>query len=196
MNLLADNLLRIETWWFAVPILTLIWLSFRPQYLQYRALVWVAGLQVFSWLIVEGFRWYRWSHDALLQYYVPPKGVYFFQQVTRHGVTLLAALLVAGVVYWLCDLIFIRRGKELMLDRRDVLLLTLATAGIGWPGVFIYFFIVLALSVVWMIAQIIARRKSMSDRLIITPMIAPAALITFAFKTSLLLGTYLYKIQF
>lgn len=83
-----------------------------------------------------------------------------------------------------------------MLDVRDVQLLVLGLVATGWPAGLIFLAGVFALSVIGMITLVTLRKKKVTDRLIVTPYIIPAAIMTLIFKAWLLDWTGLIKIRF
>lgn len=98
-----------------------------------------------------------------------------------------------GVLSWY---LFLKRGRGSLLDADDIFLLLIGTAAIGWPGVFVFLALLFALSILFMLGLVLLRKKSLSDRLVITPYIIPTAIITLIFQTELLVFTHLYVIRF
>lgn len=156
----------------------------------------VAGLQVFS-LLMGGFLYalalrasqfgrYLFSmHNNL----VLSQGWEQMQTVLAGWI---AAVLLMGMLWYL----FLKRGRGEMLDSIDVATIMLGAVAVGWPSTFIFLAISFALTVLGMIVLIIFRKKSINDRLIVTPFIIPAAILTLFFGPYLLALTHLDKIRF
>jgi hypothetical protein len=120
--------------------------------------------------------------------------------LVRHAMVDITSLIAgwgAGVVLLLgCGWFFLRRGGGKMLDGMDVGLLFFASVAVGWPSFLIVLGMTFVLAIVWMVFLVIIRKKTLQDRLIISPVIIPAALITLIFQERLLTLTHLVKIGF
>lgn len=190
--------------WFAPVGLTavLVWIMIRnwragqPSRSIGAGLVLVAAVQIFVTLIFGLLVWYRVLHGAYPQAYLPPHGTYFFDQLARNVTPLLAGWVISGAVMALLLYVFVKRGGSLMLDQHDVLLITIGAAATGWPGVFIFLATLFALAVIGMIVLVIFRKKSIQDRLIVTPYVLPAAILTVLFGSYPAAWTHLDKIRF
>ena len=97
-----------------------------------------------------------------------------------------------GLVLWG---LFVKRGRSQIMDQNDVLLFTLGGLITGWPAGLLFLGMTFVLAIVWMVALVILKKKTMADRLVVTPVIAPAALITLLFSPILLQWTGLFVIR-
>ncbi len=109
---------------------------------------------------------------------------------------LLAGWIAAGIIGLLGYYFFIRRGHEQLFDRRDLWLVVIGCAIVGWPAIFVFLASIFVCSVLVMLFLVIIRKKSMTDRLVVTPCILPAAIITILIGPFVLPLTHLDVIRF
>lgn len=178
-----------------IPFTYLLIVGYRSLPLR-RVIVMIAGWQIIYHLFYHISLWYVYALTPHLKYLTPTRGTFLIQLVERDLTAVLSGW-VFGVIFGIAGYwIFIRRGKEQYLDSFDLALLLIGVVAVGWPAGLIFFAGVFAFSIVGMIGLIIVRKKQVTDRLIITPYIIPAAILTLLFKVWLLDWTGLTKIRF
>lgn len=106
----------------------------------------------------------------------------FASAVTRKIQYLLAGWLAALVLGIVLGAVVHRQKGQGWIDQSDIFLLVLSTAIVGWPNVLYFLAITFILALLWLIVLIIARRRTIHDRLVITPAIIPAALVSIFFQ--------------
>lgn len=107
-----------------------------------------------------------------------------------------ASGLIATAVILVFGLWAVRRQRFTQFGADDWLGLSLGTLAVGWPAVLPFLGLVILLSILGLVAQILIRKKTLADRLIITPYILPAAIVTLIIKAPVLAFTHLDKIRF
>ncbi len=151
-------------------------------------------------LLVTGVNIYYFisqlQHSVFQRPLLSLHSTYFVGQVWSLFQTLLAGWISAAILGWFAYIIFIRIGREQMFDRQDVWLAVIGAAIVGWPGILIFLAITFVLAVVAMLGLVIFRKKKVSDRLVITPYIFPAVIVTLLAGPYLLALTHLDKIRF
>lgn len=195
-NTLSSVLTTLPLVQFWVTIAMLLVITFwRPSRLK-RWIVILIGTQLFFWLAEEYLSYLINHTDSVQKYFLPPYSNAFFKVALRsftwQGSGWAAAITLGYILY----LLFLRHGRAQFLDQRDVWLLILGAVSVGWPTVLIFLGLVFALSVLGMVGLILVKKRNLNDRLIITPFILPAAIITLFIGSYLLTVTHLYKIQF
>ncbi len=143
-------------------------------------------------VIIVGYKiYYQLGYQAL-----PPYNQYLLTEAQSGIVTMIVAVLHAALWFFFLWYLFLRRGKGAMLDVQDVQLLVLGLLAVGWPAGLIFLATTFLLAVVGMIGLVILKKKSVNDRLIITPYIIPAAILTLFFGSWAMRLTHLDKIRF
>lgn len=104
----------------------------------------------------------------------------------------ISAVLLFSLLYFF----FLYKKNETFLDKNDVMIIVLGAAAVGWPAVFVFLALVFVLSVLAMLALVVLKKKTLADRLVITPYIIPAAVLTLIFGNYLLQITHLNVIRF
>lgn len=190
--------------WFALVVqgLWLAWFSIQGKKSQEgllvlrRGLVFVAVVQIVEIITYGLLLWVLIANHQHGNVFLPPHNSFLLIRVAQNTTALLAGWIASAVLFIVLSLIFVRRGHGMLLDGNDVLLLVLCAAVVGWPEVLLFLAILFALTIIWMIVLIIRKQKTIQDRIIITPMIIPAAIITIIFHFQLLAITHLGKIRF
>jgi hypothetical protein len=113
------------------------------------------------------------------------------QAITSQLVNWLFALLIGSSLWW----VFPKRGRRDALDERDILLFALGIMVTGWPAGLIFLVLSFGLAALGLLVFISLRRRQASERLIVTPFIMPAAMITYVFSSQLLAWTGLLVIR-
>lgn len=137
-----------------------------------------------------------YRNDAVSKYLIPPHNQFLLERGLVSEMTIIinwamgAALL--GAWWWFG----IKKTRGRFIDARDIILLTLAAVAVGWPTWLLAYAGIFFLSILGMVVLVLLRKKSLADRLIITPYIIPATIIVLVFRTLLLDWTGLIKIRF
>lgn len=156
----------------------------------------LAGLQALN---LAGYSWVLWQWyqaTPTRQTFVWSSKLPYIQNLVTAVIPLCVGWLFATVLALFLWWLFVRRTKEQFLDATDVWLVVLGVAAVGWPAALVYLAMVFLISVLGMLVLIIFRRKQLSDRLVITSYIVPAAIATLAFHDTLLRLTFIWKIGF
>lgn len=186
----------------AIVFLTLTWLLIRQlRRLSSWRLAKKAPLILFfsffgTFLIQSGWYWYYLSELKYAAAYLPPHSQFFLRQAQAGLTNYLAGLAGAAGLLGAGWYVFIRRLRGEFLDGDDLMLLVIGALAVGWPAVLVFLAVTFALSVFGLLGLIVIRRKTIHDRLIITPYIIPAAILTLIFRVPLLEFTHLIKIRF
>jgi hypothetical protein len=144
-----------------------------------------------------GLLLWRWFHaDPYRLVRIQANQAYFTIQLMSPVFALVATWLTALAAGFALVKIFIQRTKSAFLDLTDVALLVVGMAMVGWPSAFIFLAAVFVLSVAAMLVLVMIRKKKVTDRLVITPYIIPAAIAVLLCRDWLLHITYLWKINF
>jgi hypothetical protein len=139
---------------------------------------------------------WKLNQDPVQRFLLPPHSSWLWEYLGRGGANMLAGwcfTLGFGLVLWW---LFIRATGRRLADQRDVILIVLGMAVIGWPGMLLFWGMIFIISILAMIYLVVTKKKSAQDRLLITPYIIPAAILTLIFKIPLLEITHLVKIRF
>lgn len=182
-----------------ISILLIVWYrrwkgkTIRQQSFAVGAIFFV---QLASLITYYAAWWHRLASNQVTKYLLWPKSNYLVVHVSSDLKALIAAWVVGALILWFLGWWFVKRGGERMLDRSDVGLLFFMTVAVGWPSFFIAFAMVFALAILLMFVLLILRKKSLHDRLVISPVIIPAAIMTIVFQEYLLTLTHLTKIGF
>ncbi len=190
--------------WIALVVqaLCLLRLAFRGRRLREpfqdlrKSLLFVAVVQVMEILIYGVLLWALIRDHPHGDVFLPPHSSFLLIQVATNTTALLAGWISSSVLFVVLWYVFIHRGSGLMLDVRDVLLLVLCAAVVGWPEVLPFFAIVFVLTLLWMFFMILRKRMTLQDRLVVSPVIIPSAVLTIIFRVQLLSITHLDKIRF
>lgn len=140
--------------------------------------------------------WRAYSKNTILRPLLPPHSRFLYNVLWRDTQTMLVGWVSGFVLYAVLNWFFLRRHQGAFLDREDALLICLTTVIVGWPGVLILLAAIFLLSVLGLILKILFRRKKLTDRIVITPYIIPAAILIIVFKDYLLNLTHLTVIRF
>ena len=189
--------------WVTIAALSLVlvlwWWRLRRRSIQ-RSDRWiilaVGGIQVASMAVYYAMFWHQLAAGQTTSLLLQNGAQY----VWRHALTDLTSLtvgwLVALALLWFVRWFFLMRGRGMMIDGTDGALLVVAAAAAGWPGIFLMLAATFVLSILAMIVLVILRKKTLQDRLIITPYIIPATVFVLIFSDWLLAWTHLAKIGF
>ncbi len=179
-------------------MIILAWKKFkkRPEFFSYSAM---ALIILSTQILFLGIR-YIWIYGDtyrfdILRQLLPPQGTYYLGlmqgeiQALTAGWVFAVILLIA--LYW----IFLRRPQS-PIDRTDAMLLVLGVGAVGWPAGLIFFAVVFLLAVFGMVWLVLRKKKTLADRLIITPFIFPAMIVTLLLRVQFLDWSRLEKIRF
>lgn len=175
--------------------LLMSWRDVRNQHVL-RPIWLIAAAQIIATF------WYGWVLWSSLSIYFPDShGQILWQPLylTQLQYTLKVILfgwLTAAILGYLLILIFIRRLRGAFIDRDDILLIIIATSAVGWPSVFIFLGLCFVLSVSALILLVLLKKRHLTERLVITPYIIPAALLALLLQSWLLRTTSLWRLQF
>ena len=140
--------------------------------------------------------WIYFRQTTYASLYLPPQGSVLLTNLAMGFTTIISGWVFVAVFFIGLWYFFLRRGQGAMLDVRDVGLFMVGAIPNGWPGGLLFLAIVFALSVFGMITLVIFRKKKLTERLIITPYILPAAILTLITGPYFLALTHLDKIRF
>lgn len=195
----------VALWWgrgtdVALGILLLVtWilsLKNNAHFAAYRRVALLClTLVIMSAFGYQGYALWYYNQSPIGRNLLPPHSLYFYQQL---GVAL--SNMISGIIAAACILVFglvsTRSGRLSQFGADDWMALTLGTLAVGWPAVLPFLAIVVLLSILGLITQIVLRKKTLADRLILTPYILPGAIITLIIKSPVLTFTHLDKIRF
>lgn len=155
---------------------------------------------VIFWLSLFGLYgialWSYFAKTSAAAAFLPPSSVFLYQQVSRLVTAHLSYLVVAAIILFSSWYIFVIRGRQLMADINDVVLLSLMTMIVGWPSALILFAIIFFVIIVITLARLVLGKTTLQSRMSITEAIIPSTIITLIFQNSLLAITHLEKIRF
>lgn len=154
------------------------------------------GVQIISLVLYYSAWWHRLASNPLTKNLLWPKSDYLVRHVMTDMTSLIAGWGIGVLLLLVCGWFFLRRGGGKLLDGTDIGLLFFASVAVGWPSFLIVLGMVFILAIVWMIVLVILRKKTVQDRLVISPVIIPAAVLTLVFQSQLLMLTHLEKIGF
>lgn len=184
----------------ALVLVLIVWERHLRRASSVREVRWVIytvlGIQVASYIIYYSLWWHQLANDPVQKHLLWPESDYMLRQLLIHISSLVAGWLSSLAVLLTLWYYFIKRGKGLMLDGADVARFVVATLVTGWPSFLFVFALSFVLGVLWMLAQVLAQKKTLQDRLVITPAILPAAIIALVFQSQLLGFSHLEKIAF
>lgn len=163
-----------------------------------RPLKLLALFQMVVIVFIGFFSWYKLSHstDAVAKAYQFPHSTFLVDQMTRNVTSLLAGWGAAALLMYIMWFIFLKRGHGGMFDALDLVLLTVGAIAVGWPAVLILLLVIFCLAILGMFVLVLLKKKSLNDRLIITPYIIPSAILTLVLGAYPLAWTHLDKIRF
>lgn len=141
------------------------------------------------------YAWWYYQSTPYGRNFLPPQSNYFYSQLGVALSNVISGVIATAIILTL-GLLLVRKQKMSQFGTDDWLLLSIGTLAVGWPAVLPFLAIVIVLSILGLIIQILLKKKTLSDRLIITPYIMPAAIITLATKAQVLALTHLDKIRF
>ncbi len=189
--------------WLVVSIVILLvaWyvlVTNHPRKFRRAAIVLVvlASSQLAVIVYTYGRWWVTLAGDDIASKLLPPHSLFYLAKVQTTVTSLAIGWVAALLLFWFLRRFFLVRHQGNFLDHADAALLTIGAGAVGWPSIFPFLAIVFILSVVFMIVLVIIRRRSVTDRLVITPAIIPAAIIVLIWQGWLLTITHLIKIGF
>lgn len=162
---------------------------------QQRFVLYITGFQLVVHFYLVSDLLYR-IRTKLGFLALPPHNQYLLTEAISGLQPIIVGAIHSAIWFALLWFIFLRRGKGMMLDVQDVQLLVLGLLAVGWPAGLIFLAATFLLAVVGMIGLVIVRKKKLNDRLVITPYIIPAAILTLFFGSWAMRLTHLDKIRF
>jgi hypothetical protein len=185
-----------------IAVMVLLLFLFRAQILGRMtrrhvsiALWWIAISQIGIWLIhyLTGF----FVHpDRLQQLLLPPQSQIVLIRMQQSFQTIAAGWVAAGVLLLLLHLGQRRLRARSILSPEDIALITVSSAAMGWPLVLPFLGILFLFSAVGLATLVVLRKRTMADRLDVSPFILPAAIAAFTAQRWLLDMTHLGRISF
>lgn len=163
---------------------------------QRFAVLAIFGVQIASLILYYSAWWHRLAGNPATKNLLWPKSDYLVRHVMTDMTSLITGWGVGVLLLLFCGWFFLRRGGGKLLDGKDIGLLFFASVAVGWPSFLIVLGMVFILAVLWMILLVLLRKKTIHDRLVISPVIIPAAILTLIFQEQLLTLTHLAKIGF
>ncbi|MBI5466701.1 MAG: hypothetical protein HY975_00590 [Candidatus Kerfeldbacteria bacterium] len=159
----------------------------------------ISAVAVIQLLVIATFAfdyWDRLVSAPYLAFLTAHNSPFFTGTIWHQYQTMLAGWAFTAVLFIACWYYFLKRKHGVLLDEFDVFLLVVGAAVVGWPSALVFLAAVFALTVLGMVILVLLRKRSVHDRLIVTPFILPAAMLTILYGDWLLLWTYLVKIRF
>lgn len=126
---------------------------------------------------------------------LPPHSYFFYHQFGAALSNILSGLIASAVILFF-GLWLVHQKKMTQFGTDDWLGLSLGTLAVGWPAVLPFLGLTIAMSIFGFIFQILLRKKTLTDRLVITPYIMPAGIVVLVAKAQILALTHLDKIRF
>lgn len=154
------------------------------------------GVQIGSLILYYSAWWYRLAGNPVTKGLLWPQSDYLVRHAMVDLTSLIAGWGVGVILLLVCGWFFLRRGGGKMLDGMDAGLLFFASVAVGWPSFLIVLGMTFVLAMLWMMLLVIIRKKTLHDRLVISPVIIPAAILTLIFQEQLLTLTHLANIGF
>lgn len=190
-NLATNTLLALI---LVIGFLSIIRKKITPR--GYRKIIvfcfFVIFISFFSWQI---YAFVQYRESPIGKNLLPPHSTFFLQQVGAYMSNVVSGIIASAVVL-MFGLWLVHKQRATQFGVDDWLLLSIGTLVVGWPAVLPFLALVIFMSMIGLIIQILLRKKSLTDRLIITPYIMPAAIVTLAAKAQILVLTHLDKIRF
>lgn len=186
-----------------LTLVVLVILAFRMagrvgvERLGRGAALWVlAGIQVFAWAGWWLVRVWIVPEDVLAPYLLPPANQLILQKMIQGLVAILSGWAAGLALFFLLRWLSVKVFRPGLFQPQDLVLVTIGSVAVGWPAVLVFLAATFCLTIIGMIGLVILRRKTVNDRLVISPFIIPAAILTLVFKVQLLALTHLDKIRF
>ncbi|MBI2984290.1 MAG: hypothetical protein HYY50_01565 [Candidatus Kerfeldbacteria bacterium] len=193
LYLLAGVLLGSISLWSSLVIIRR---PARGSTVARRAAWWLVTVQLAFLFLSHGLLWRDFRRSDFTRWLVPPHNWFLVDQFNQDLTSLLAGWLAAGVLFLLLALLFVKVWPGKFLDPTDLMLLSLGAGVVGWPSVLLFLGLTFATTVIGLVFLVIIRRRSARDRLVITPFIPVAVILTLVFQTPLLAWTHLGAIRF
>lgn len=202
-----DNLLStiVSSRWILVSnvlvvllLLLLGWKVLRKDTLTIvykKYLLSLSAILIASFVLYQVYTYVFYFRSPLGRFLLPPHSTFYYQQFGAAFSEILSAFIAATVVLVL-GIFFVRKQRVTQFGADDWLCLSIGTLAVGWPAALPFLAVVILLSIFGLIMQILVKKKTLADRLIITPYIMPAAILTLVLKSPLLALTHLDKIRF
>ena len=162
----------------------------------FRRAVWLI-LMIQVLVIVVSFvdRYVGLGGEKLGPYLLPPKNPFLIASAFRQLQTVLAGWVVTLFFFLLMSFSQRRFPKRLVLET-DLAMFLLGLGAVGWPANLIFLALTFFITAVGMSILLLFRRRNLQDRLVISPFIIVATLLTLALKPWLLSITHLSSIRF
>lgn len=185
---------------FAEVFLGFAFLLYRNKGITLRS-----GRRLFLWYLIAQLTvlvavcattWQQWHLDncgTACRYFFPPYSNYYFNQVIARWMNIAAFNAMVGLAGGILFSIFARMTHGTIIDQIDVDLLTVGGMAAGWPNILIFYAIVfLSTMVVTLLRAVIER--SVSVRMIVTPVLPMTAAAVALFGDKLAHWLHLYSI--
>jgi|GEM_PF-2429500 len=162
-----------------------------------KILIWVLVGEI-AFFIAFTCLFFGYTHSSTLEGELLSRVTFeiLTRQLLYQMYQLVMGWVISGIGFFVLNWFFLKRHRGLMLDVLDIQRLVIGMIIVGWPRIPIYIALVFILSVLGMIGLLIFRRKKLSDRLIITPYIIPAAIVTLILGQRVLEVTRLWMLSF
>lgn len=168
----------------------------KPEAVVRKILVCILVVQLLHVGLYVLLMWmgFKQSSDGVA--FLPSHSQFLLIRAAQSVTSVLAGWIFAFIQLVVLWYVFVRRGRQEVLDGLDVMMLTIGSAAVGWPEAIIFLGLTFLLATLWLIILVIFRKKTMFDRLVISQVILPAILLTLASSKWLLFWTHLDKIRF
>lgn len=123
--------------------------------------------------------------------------VFYFLKtgISRIGSSVLASLLIS-LFFTGAFVTLLRWKRGHVIDGQDVFLLSLGMFTVQWPNLLIFLLLVFVLVLLIQVVLVAVKKRTVSDRLIITPAIPVAVILTLLFGNQIAVWTGLNVIRF
>ena len=198
MNIFLFNsdylpLILYSLWWLLIFCFYLLKKEKSLKFLKFSLLVFL--LVTLLGLASQALEIYLSYHNSSLKFLLPSHSDFYWTKVTQLIVSANISAVLA-LIFSFFIFLFIKKTRQEILDAFDGFLISFSLLVLGWPNFLLFLFILILLTVLGSIVSVIAKKKSINERFVITPYIPLAFLLVLWFGSSLATITTLYKIRF
>ena len=181
-----------------VIVVILLWFVYfiRRELVRISFIYILTGIQIIS---VGAFFFLLWATYGGLKhtgYFLPPHSQILLTSTMRMFQPYLIGWVVALVLGFLLWFLFIKRGNSSILDVSDIFWIVLGAGICGWPTIFPLLATIILFTIFGMLVLVILKKRSINDRIVITPFVVPAIVTSLLSSPWVLAWTHLDKIRF
>lgn len=179
-------------WWLFIFCFYLLKKEKSLRFLKLSLLVFL--LVTLSGLVNRALEIYLSYHNSIFSDLLSHTDFYWIKVTQLIVTTSISAGL--ALVFSFFIFLFIKKTRQEILDAVDGFLISFGLLVLGWPNFLLFLFLLILLTILGSIISVLAKKKSLNDRFVITPYIPLAFLAILWFGSYLATITTLYKIRF